>query len=111
MDIVPEIVHSANITVKVKAPDYPKETEFVTLQALKSWLLDNLPVAYALGYPNPTKFDFKAVVKAASLSVSYKSTHSGTGSNDFNSLQEMKRWLDEHLLIAKKLEYEKGKKK
>lgn len=46
------------------------------------------------------------IVKSAKITVTYETSVSN-GSNDFNSLQELKTWLDKHLLIADKLGYKK----
>lgn len=50
----------------------------------------------------------KEEVKTAVITVSYV-TNRSKGSNDFYNLQDLKKWLDSHPLIAEKLGYTKKK--
>lgn len=45
-------------------------------------------------------------VKSVKITVVYD-TSRNKGQNDFNTLQELKKWLDNHPLIAEKLGYKK----
>jgi|GEM_PF-6626739 len=47
-------------------------------------------------------------IKSAKITVTYEAITSN-GSNDFNTLQELKIWLDNNPYIAKKLGYTKKK--
>jgi hypothetical protein len=47
-------------------------------------------------------------VKSATISIIYE-TNRSKGSNDFYNLQDLKKWLDNHPLIAEKLGYIKKK--
>ncbi len=51
----------------------------------------------------------KETVKSIKLSVVYDTTRS-KGQNDFNTLQELKIWLDKNPLMAEKLGYNPKKK-
>ena len=53
-----------------------------------------------------TKEDLTAKI---TITYSSKNPTIGKGSNDFNSLQDLKKWLDKHLMIAEKLGYTKKK--
>ena len=53
--------------------------------------------------------DNTIIVKSAQIMVTYE-TNTNRGSNDFNNLQKLKRWLDKHALIADKLGYVKKTK-
>ena len=48
------------------------------------------------------------IVKSATITVSYE-TNRSKGSNDFASLQDLKKWLDNNPLVAEKLGYIKKK--
>lgn len=48
----------------------------------------------------------KEIVNSVKVSVIYD-TSRNKGQNDFNTLQELKKWLDDHPLIAEKLGYKK----
>jgi len=50
----------------------------------------------------------KEIIKSATITVSYD-TSRNKGSNDFSSLQDLKKWLDNNPLIAEKLGYTKKK--
>lgn len=52
--------------------------------------------------------DIKETVKSVMISITYETTRS-KGSNDFYNLQDLKKWLDKHPLIADKLGYTKKK--
>lgn len=45
-----------------------------------------------------------------SITVHYKQPPGTTGQNDFNNLQDLKKWLDKHPKLAEKLGYKKGGK-
>lgn len=49
--------------------------------------------------------EIKPTIKLAKITVTYEQFSGGRGSNDFNNLQELKRWLDSHKEIAEKLGY------
>lgn len=48
----------------------------------------------------------KEIINSAKITVVYDTTRN-KGQNDFNTLQELKLWLDKNPLIAKKLGYTK----
>lgn len=48
----------------------------------------------------------KEIVKSAMIFIEYETSRS-KGRNDFTTLQELKKWLDDHPLIAEKLGYKK----
>lgn len=48
------------------------------------------------------------IVKSVTITVSYETTRS-KGLNDFSSLQDLKKWLDNNPLVAEKLGYIKKK--
>jgi len=48
----------------------------------------------------------KEVIRSAKITVHYESSRS-KGQNDFNTLQELKLWLEKNPLIAEKLGYSK----
>lgn len=48
----------------------------------------------------------KEIINSVKISVIYD-TSRNKGQNDFNTLQELKKWLDDHPLIAEKLGYKK----
>lgn len=50
----------------------------------------------------------KEEIKSAKITVTFETTL-GRGSTDFNTLQELKRWLDKHSVIAEGLGYSKKK--
>lgn len=53
--------------------------------------------------------DFKKeIINSVKITVTYDSSRS-KGANDFYSLQDLKKWLDNNSLIADKLGYTKKK--
>ena len=48
------------------------------------------------------------IVNSAKLTITYD-TNRSKGSNDFSSLQDLKKWLDKNPLIAQQLGYTKKK--
>jgi hypothetical protein len=48
------------------------------------------------------------IVSSVKLTLTYETTRS-KGSNDFSSLQDLKKWLDKNPLIAEHLGYTKKK--
>ena len=52
--------------------------------------------------------DKKETIEFAKITVEYK-TSRNSGLNDFNTLQQLKTWLDKNPLIAVKLGYTKKK--
>lgn len=45
-------------------------------------------------------------INSVKITVVYD-TNRSKGQNDFNTLQELKKWLDDHPMIAEKLGYKK----
>lgn len=51
------------------------------------------------------------LIAKITVTITYESKNPalGKGSNDFHNLQELKKWLDKHPVIAEKLGYTKKK--